>query len=602
MKLRPSCRLFALTLGLLFLAPPAFADGGVGALEKAREQYRSGHWDEAAANFERAYAGAAEDSVGKAEAALEWGSLLWEQGRYNEAEAKVKDALERARVLKLDSAIGQLLLTLGHIEASKGQLRQAESTLTICVRMAGEEQDRTFQALCRINRRHVRTLRGQSPGSEAEFRADIAALEQAGTPLSVGTSLSKTAELFHTTGDLNRAMELFERAGQHFNAAGSVPAQARNRLRIAQLMQDQGRWDEARAQLDGLVGQFEVMGNRPLLVNALGSMARDAQRRGDVQQAHALYRRALNTARETRSPQLIARGHLALCELGQEPTHCVSAAKFFGDTGIPALQARAKGQLARHHQAQNEFVEARGLYIEVIEILEKQVVGSSRDESSLVSQYANLCQVELNLGATGSYGRCRDALRKMEAMPKTWQEQNQGMLASTHYAIGVSAVQGEQLRPAMEHLEKAAQITMEMTPPNRSLAAQALLRLGVVQGRLQAHRDKAENTFERGLAASEGPELLAMRVQHRTQLAQLQLNRSNWSAAVGNLEALVTEAREAKDPKSGAWAYSGLGRALLQQGKRDEAKKALQAGLPLARQSGDAEMVELFEGNLKQFD
>ncbi|MFU8805510.1 MAG: tetratricopeptide repeat protein, partial [Bradymonadaceae bacterium] len=274
MKIRYS--FYFVVLCFLFPFPQvAFADDAQSLLEEARGQYKSGHWDQAVSSFEKAYKAADEGSVGKAEAALEWGSLLWEQGDYGQAEARVKDALERARALKLDHAIGQLLLTLGHIEASQGRLREAESTLTICVRMAGEEQDRTYQALCRLNRRHVRTLRGQPPGSEAEFRADIAALEQAGTPLSVGTSLAKTAELFQTTGDLGRAMELLERADKHFAGAGSVPAIARNKLRIAQLMQEQGRWSDARGQLDGLVGQFEVMGSRPLLVNALGSTARD---------------------------------------------------------------------------------------------------------------------------------------------------------------------------------------------------------------------------------------------------------------------------------------------------------------------------------------
>src|SRR5690554_5006904 len=108
---RPSLRVFAICFALVLTAPSAFAEESAGSLERAREQYRSGHWDEAAANFERAHAGAAEDSVAKAEAALELGSLLWEQGRYGEAEVKVKDALERARTLKLDGAIGQLLLT-----------------------------------------------------------------------------------------------------------------------------------------------------------------------------------------------------------------------------------------------------------------------------------------------------------------------------------------------------------------------------------------------------------------------------------------------------------------------------------------------------------
>lgn len=574
-------------------------------LEGARELYTAGDWEVAREAYKAAFEDAPENSILKAEASLELANLLWEQGENTAAEARVKDALARARALKLDAAIGQLLLTRGHIEASLGRLKTAENTLNTCVKEAAAQRDETFRALCSLNLRLVRTLQGKPAGSEAQYKRDVASIEANATPLAAGSSLAKTAELYQQNGDFARALQLLQQANQQFAAAGSVPAQARNRLRIASVLQDQGNYAEARTHLNGLVQQFTTMKNRPLLVNALGLVAKDAEQSGNSAAAAQHLERALQIANQTKSPQLIARGYLALCELAadtpqQVVAHCSKSAQLFQQTGIPALTARAKAAEARTHQAAGSFLEAQKLYVELIDIMEKGVEKSASDQQALAIQYANLCQVELNLASTGTHKRCRDALQALEKInaPNT-----AAMIAQTHYAIGIGAANNKTHKAALEHFEKAATAAEQLTPPNLALASEALLRLGAVQAGLKSERPNAAATFQRGITLTTNrPELLANRLQLRTQLAQIQLADQQHTQAATTLALVIEDANRANDSTTLAWAYSAQASAQLKLGQREQAIQSLKSGLPHAKKTGDTEMIELFESNLKSLN
>lgn len=573
-------------------------------LRQAAEAYQNGDWQQAAALYETAYESAPEASRHKAEAALEWASLLWEQGDYQRAAKRANDALERARKLDMRDAIGRLLLTTGHIEASQGKLADAEQTLQICIKMSAEGGDEVFSALCTLNRRLVRELRGKAPGPKAEYTRAVATLEAAGTPLTVGASLAKTAELYDKLGDPARALGLLQQAHARFREAGSVPAMLRNRLRIARVLQDMGRFAEARTYLDGLVGRFEAMKMRPALVDALGLTARDREQSGQAAEAARLYERAYKVARQTGSPQLVGKTRLALCEFGGRAgdlaaarEHCDSAAGYFRKAGVPDLEARAVSNLAGIEQAAGNLDAASRHYAHVIERLANEVELSPGERQALVSHRANLCQVEMRLESSGAYHLCRQALEAVEGAAGA----PAGMLAHTTYATGVAARQ-QAPKAAVDHLARAAELAAGLEPADLQLAADAMLRRGAMLAARTSRRDDAAADFRKGLAWAEkgGPELAASRVQLRTQLAQVELKREQWQPAAEALEALVADA--AADAATKAWAYSGLANARLKLGDRRAAVAALEAGLPLAKAAGDKELAETFEANLAKLE
>lgn len=596
-------------VSLAFLLVPLSATAGDSPedlVQQGAQLYQDGKWEAAKDAYESAYKAAPDDSTIKAEAALEWTNLLWEQGYYSQASVRVQEALSLAKKLDLDPAVGRLLLTQGHIEASLGQLSSAENTLKICVKVAEEQKDDVFGSLCKLNHRLVRKIRGRSVGPESEFRQAVKKLEATGNPLAVGSSLAKTAELYEQTGDYDRALNLLRKAHDKFQEAGSVPAKTRNRLRFARVLQSQGHYADAQAYLDGLVSTFKSMNNRPALVDAYVLNAQDAERQGNTKAAQQAYSQALSVARSTGSPQMIARISLAFCEfagrqgaVGSATRHCSEAAESFEKVGIPALAARARVQLAGLAQMSGNLREASKLYHDVIEELEDSSIPGATTPTVLATQRANLCQVEMQLESNGAFMVCRKALESLQKLDAPSDQ----MLAMTQYAVGITANKDDAPGKAVEHLARAAELAKKLEPTAYELAADALLHRGAIVARSNKRRDEAIENFREGLElAKKGNSTGATQSERqlRLQLAQTLMHADEGDEAKKHLQALVDDAK--LDNSSKAWAYSALAGVLAAEGKNAEAKAALEEGLPLAEQSGDDDLVETFESNLKQFD
>ena len=406
-----------LLLCLLFLgltAPPASAqdDPAQANLVHARQAYDSGSWEKALGLYADIYASPQSTPTQKAEAALEWSSILWEQGDYTTARARAEEALTLAKKERLDAAAGRLLLTIGHIEAAQGQFSRANSTLKACVTLAGELDDPVFGALCKMNLSLIAKIQGKQGMSDAQLRAAIKNLERAGTPLATGSALAKTGELLAKNGDHTQAMLLLERAQGVFEAAGSVPAAARNRLRIARQLQDQGQFDRAKVHINLALPKLQAMGNRPLLVTTYGLQGKDAERLGDLAGARGSYAKSLSLANAIGSPQLRAQSHLALCELGTKGPHladlehhCTQAATTFASLRVPDLQARALIVLGQVYQSHAQYQAAQTTYKQAITLLES--TDPKANALSIATQRANLCQVEHAMNVTGTLLTCK---------------------------------------------------------------------------------------------------------------------------------------------------------------------------------------------------
>jgi len=604
--------MFILVAALSFLlGTDAFAadpDPARQSLQSARELYASGDWETAKEAYEDAYQRAEGGSVLKAEAALEWGSLLWEQGQYPAAEKRVRDALNRARKLDLDHAIGRLMLTLGHIEASRGRLSDAESTLRICSKLADEQKDVNFAALCRVNLRFVRQLRGRNPGPESAYRSDLKLLQKSGEDLLVGTSLSKIAELYAKTGQYEVAEQYLSNAQSHFVKAGSVPAQTRNRLKRAQLYQDQQKWDAAARELDGLVLRFRNMRNAPSLATAYLLEARQAAHSGESQKANNYYAKALSTSKKVKSPQLIGNAHLARCEyyarINQNSaarTECSRAQTIFQQTGVPELAARSRIVLARMAHAQKKYKHARTHYLSIIETLAPRAQGADM-RRTLAVQRVNLCQVELELEARGALARCRKAVEALEGL-KASDDEYHRMLAMSHYGAGMAAYRSNEAKSARKHLTSAHQ-NYEKVKANE-LASEAYLRLGRLELRTKndaAARKALERAHELALMSDVTlAEVRQLRVQIPIQLTQLEMDAEKWSAARDTSKKVVERAAKFNDHTSLAWGYNALARAELKLKNRDGAIAALENGIKAARKAGDRELEKGLRENLNKF-
>ena len=609
--MRLSCltALFA-SLLIALVAAPVAADSAIDDhLDDARSLYEAGHWDDAQSAFETAYEDAEDGTQIKAAAALEWGTLLWERGAYAQAKELVEESLALARDLELDEATGELLVTLGHIEASMGNLSSALANLETCIQLTSELGDDVHRSLCRLNRRNVLELTGQDPGSQQEFDADIETLGDAESARSTGASLIKTAGLYRDNGDFDEAEQLLNQAQQIYRDLGSVPGQARNQLRQAQLEHQREDFEAGRQLRSGLLDQFQEMGNQPMVIHTLALEAEDAIQQGELREGISHYRRALSDAEDIGNPQLTGRTHLALCELnfGESAEHCGEATELFESTGMSFLEIRARSAWGRTLQNRGDYEDARSRYHTAIEQLEDAVDTSegpyARTRGYL---YANLCQTNAELSTTGGFRNCARAVEILDSID-TSDSDRPDLRAATYHATGRMALDAERHDDAIEYLQRAAERYQQLeNPQHQVLAADILLRLASVQQQLGAHRGDAPSTFQRGLELShdldvdEVDDAADVHTSLMTQLSQFYLQENDWDDAIEYLESLVEFTEEMDDAGNAAWAYSGLANAYLQTDRRDDAIEALHSGHALAQEAGDDDLVETFEENLDE--
>lgn len=575
-------------------------------VSEARRAYHGARWTEARLRYEDAYQTAPDATPLRVQAALGLSTLLWEQGQYAKARTYIEEALSLARELELNDPIGRLLLTLGHIEGSLGQLESAEQTLNLCVQLASNQNDPVFAPLCRINHRLVRKLQGKSVGPKSEYREALKQLESVDNPLTVGLSLAKTAELHAKGGETQRAFSLLDSAESRYDEAGSRPAQARHRLLKARFLQDAGKWAQARSELDGLLEEFQRMGSKPAMVDTLGLLGNGAERRGGYEQARTYYARALRLARETGSPQKIAKVQLSFCEVsahagGTEKTEpCRRAIETFGELGMPLLEARSTSALGRNLYKTGSNSEARSHFLDAMRIRDEKVHPELVDDYARARDLANLCQIEMREKVTGAFNRCRTTLELLDNA----NIDRPRMLAATHYAAGIAAKREGHVEEALSHLKKGIEGYVALEPIDVTAVADAHLRRGSIFKQTD-RPDEAAEAFKAGLddvQKAEGDRLATV-IDLRTQYAQQQLALEQWKKAAEQLETLAKEAEQVGDAGTRAWAYSTLARARnrLESSNEASAREALETALPLAKEAGDEELVETIESNLKAF-
>ncbi len=574
-------------------------------LDRADEAYHAGKWNEALEAYEKAYRAAPEQSARRVEAALGRSTLLWEQGQYDAASKFIGEALELAKQQELHGAVGRLLLTLGHTQASQGRIGEAEQTLETCVTLAAEQDDPVFGPLCKLNRRLVRKLQGKDVGSEEDYERALQRLEAVGSPLTAGLSLAKTAELYADGGQRGRAFDLLDRAGAKYDEAGSVPAKARNRMLQARLLQENGEWKVARGKLQGLLEKFESMGSKPAIFDVLGLLGNDAQHRGAFEKSRSYYDRALKVAKATGSPQLIAKARAALCDLGGSTgdasvdEQCRQAAARFEQLGMPKIAAQVHASRGRLAQSTGALEKARDQFLAVREMLQDKVHPELREPSRTREILANLCQVEMKLESDGAHYRCREALEELQEADSP----PEGMVASTRYALGNAAARAGHREEGIEQLEKAGEMFAAGDSSDRAMLGDVQLRLGAMHQEA-GDREAAAKAFRKGverLAGTDDEALSTTLVQLRSQYAQVELRRENWESVAKQLPKVADEAEAIGDTATRAWSLSALARAKNKLGEEEEAREALDQALPLAREAGDEKLIETIESNLEAF-
>ena len=176
------------------------------------------------------------------------------QGRPDEAEALLGDALAQLRAVDDEAGIAQLLAATGRLATLQGELNRARATL----------------------------------------RESLAIRRRLGDVRSVSLSLALLAELAAAEGDGARQRALLERALAMLEEVGDRPATTWTLLALAQAELAAGHGERARPRLEAALALSEALGSRLLRGWALVDLSELERGRG----AGALAARLLDDARD----------------------------------------------------------------------------------------------------------------------------------------------------------------------------------------------------------------------------------------------------------------------------------------------------------------
>ena len=262
------------------------------------------------------------------------GQVLFLLGRYDEAEAKIRQALHLREQNGDQRSIAQSLSTLGSLAKSRGRLSEADA----CHRNALE--------LCR----------------EARDRAGAI------------TAQHQLASISFERRDLGAARRGWEEALAEAERIGALPLQGLVLCRLGEVALAQGKTEEARRRLEEASSLARELDDRRLLTEAARSLGLLELELGHSPRAHELCARALEVAELAGLRDHVGRALLALGEvhaqtLFDETKNDAPKAEDFFRRGVDIFRqlgnqsdlARGLERFGRHKLERGETAVGRGL-------------------------------------------------------------------------------------------------------------------------------------------------------------------------------------------------------------------------------------------------
>ncbi|MCA9991017.1 MAG: tetratricopeptide repeat protein [Anaerolineales bacterium] len=294
------------------------------ALRQSRYAQQVGDYQAATVAAQQAMALAGTAAAGGAAAAgyLQWGRVLWRQGQYELARARLRQALALTPEPLVEAEIRH---SLGIVADEQGDLAAA------------------------------RAYHGQA----------LAIYRQVGARPGEGLSLNNLGNVAADEGDSAGARSFYEQALRTFREIGDRPGESLALGNLGGVADDLGLYDEARAYYQQALFLFRESGNRRLEALALSNLGLLAHRRGEDEAAAALSRQALPISRSLgdRSGEAYALTHLGHGLLGlADPAGALAAYQealaIRRELNQPHLAAELLAGLARLALGQGDLPQA----------------------------------------------------------------------------------------------------------------------------------------------------------------------------------------------------------------------------------------------------
>jgi predicted ATPase/class 3 adenylate cyclase len=214
---------------------------------------------------------------------LEWAQLLL-------ASAPADSSRRRFRALRVQGGMENIL---GQTESSEPHFEQA-------LAMARELGDELGVAILLHRLATSAVRRGDMERVRSLAQESLAAFRQVGFAKGEAQALTSLADVAQAEGDLEGALELLEGGRRFAISSGFRWWQAGTSARVAALLLDLGRLDDARINAEQALALSSSMHDRSAIVYELGLLAEIGARSGDAGRAGALW--GAVEAEATRAP------------------------------------------------------------------------------------------------------------------------------------------------------------------------------------------------------------------------------------------------------------------------------------------------------------
>jgi tetratricopeptide (TPR) repeat protein len=252
-----------------------------GAMERGRirrkmgviEQLR-GRTDVAADVFARVAAELPDGaSAERARALQNLGDVYWRQGRYEDALARLHEAVAEAERAGDNDARAEVLKQLGSVHLARGDLDDALRSYELSRALYETIGDVLGEANVHNNIGLVRRRQSRYADALAAHQQALAIRQRIGDPLGIGNSRLNVALIDLLQGNLERAEVEYREALELFASIGYLTGVASARGGLGVVKVERGDTPDGRNDLLAALQEFERVGNRSDLVTVFRDLA-----------------------------------------------------------------------------------------------------------------------------------------------------------------------------------------------------------------------------------------------------------------------------------------------------------------------------------------
>jgi tetratricopeptide (TPR) repeat protein len=287
------------------------------------------------------------DRAAEAAAISRIGNIDWQQGRYQRASDRHRQALAMFREAGDRAGQARALSGMGLAEMQLGRYEQAARYQQEAASIYGDIGDRSGQARALGNLGMPPHLQGRYQQAAGYYQQSLDLSREIGDRQCEAYALARLGSIDRRLGRDLEAARFFRQALTLFHEMGSKAGEAETLVKLGQVNLGLGRHGQAIENFEQALAVFREIGDPVLEGDALNGLGDVLFQIGDADKARERYAAALRLVSETDAPREQARAHSGLARACQATGDLIQARYHWQEalTRYAAIGAPETGQI-----------------------------------------------------------------------------------------------------------------------------------------------------------------------------------------------------------------------------------------------------------------